>query len=104
MPFRWQVVTRHLINFDFFCFEFISKLYTYQWYALFIIPGAWWGGGGNCHFLKEQASIPGAQSCIQSPYLPYKYLGCAQCVTGRYIGICGIHKEIPKTLDQQQRT
>ena len=59
---------------------------TYQWYALPPIPG----GRRGIYVLMEQAPIPGAQSCVPSPYTSLTYLPslrCGQCV----IGIYGTH-------------
>ena len=61
---------------------------TYQWYALPPIPG----GRRGIYVLMEQVPIPGAQSCVPSPYTSLTYLPslrCGQCVTGIYGTHCG---------------
>ena len=61
------------------------------------IPGFGGGKEGNWHVLLEHTPIPWAQSCMCTTplHISYKYPispCCAQCVTGRYMGIWGIPK------------
>ena len=62
-------------------------------------------GGGKKGNLMEQAPIPGAQSCVPSPYIsltntPY-LLVCTVC--DREIWVSGIHKELSEGILTQRK-